>query len=432
MNAKEALSKKRRKNARMFASYKMISWDLLCFYSIQFLFYTRTKGITASEVLIVEGIYLIARILMQFPAIRITEKLGRKKSIVCGNIILIIYLLLLIIGKGVIGIVIADLFCALGFDIKALSETVLLYDSVATKGGGGLYTKIDSKGSSMYFMLDGICAMCSGYLFVYNNYLPIIICLCFIVVSTILSLKFSDIRKAKQKVKSEKQKEQGNEEIKTKKKEKTLLQTFKFILKSRRMQALVLFGIVFTSLFKSIDIYDSDILLSIGITAEQFTMIMGIFSIMGGFAISLQEKVQRRRNNRKLKYLSLTYVSSCILIGIITSYVTSNIAIPWVLMLMGIQKMERANWLVLENKYLKNFTKEKNRSKLTFAYSFITILIAGTFAILAGLLLNKATIQTAFLLVSIAGFGAIVLVLDFMKTRIGLKPSKYNKEDINF
>ena len=37
------LKKIRRKNAKLYPVYKMFSWDLLCFYSIEFLFYTITK-----------------------------------------------------------------------------------------------------------------------------------------------------------------------------------------------------------------------------------------------------------------------------------------------------------------------------------------------------------------------------------------------------
>ena len=59
--------------------------------------------------------------------------------------------------------------CAFGYGIKNLSEGNLLYDSVATKGGDGLYTKIDSKGGSMYYILEGTASLIAGYLFVINN-----------------------------------------------------------------------------------------------------------------------------------------------------------------------------------------------------------------------------------------------------------------------
>lgn len=145
MKNKKEISEIRRKNAKLYPIYKMFSWDLLFFYSIEFLFYTITKNITPSEVLMINGVYLTVRLLCQIPAVAISDFLGKKKSIVLGNILLIIYLALLMCSVGSIGIIIAKFFFALGYDIKMISEANLLYDSVATKGGDGLYSKLDAR-----------------------------------------------------------------------------------------------------------------------------------------------------------------------------------------------------------------------------------------------------------------------------------------------
>ena len=177
MKSRKELNKIRRKNAKLYPIYKMFSWDLLFFYSIEFLFYTITKKVTASEVLVINGFYLLFKIIMQIPAVTITDFLGKRKSIILGNILLIFYALGLLILPGAIGIIIADLIFSLGDNIKTIAEGNLLYDSVATKGGEGLYSKLDAKGGSWYYILDGIASLTAGYLFVINNYIPIFICL---------------------------------------------------------------------------------------------------------------------------------------------------------------------------------------------------------------------------------------------------------------
>ena len=188
-----SLVRKRRKNARIYPIYKMFSWDLLFFYSIQFLFCTITKKVSASELLIINGFYYLFRIIGQIPAVTITDFIGKRKSIILGNIFLIIFLLILLFVPGAMSIVIANLFFAIGYDMKVLAESNLLYDSVATKGGEGLYSKIDARGGSLYYILDGITSLSAGYFFVINNYLPIIICLIFVCISTILAFGFQDI-----------------------------------------------------------------------------------------------------------------------------------------------------------------------------------------------------------------------------------------------
>lgn len=202
MKSRKELNKIRRRNAKLYPIYKMFSWDLLFFYSIEFLFYTITKKVTASEVLVINGFYLLFKIIMQIPAVTITDFLGKRKSIILGNILLIFYALGLLILPGAIGIIIADLIFSLGYNIKTIAEGNLLYDSVATKGGEGLYSKLDAKGGSWYYILDGIASLTAGYLFVINNYIPIFICLLFIAISTILSFRFEDVYEPKEMAKN--------------------------------------------------------------------------------------------------------------------------------------------------------------------------------------------------------------------------------------
>ena len=150
------MSKKRRNNAILYPIYKMFSWDLLCYYSIEFLFLTITKGLSASQVLMLTSVYIISKIIFQIPAVAISDYIGKRKSMILGNIFVAIYLILLIYSPNVSWIMIAMLFCGFGYDLKIISEGNLLYDSVSTRGGDGIYTKIDSKGSSGYYILDTI------------------------------------------------------------------------------------------------------------------------------------------------------------------------------------------------------------------------------------------------------------------------------------
>ena len=47
----------RKVNARLYPIYKMISWDLLFYYSIIYLFLTQAKGFSASQVLLAEAAF---------------------------------------------------------------------------------------------------------------------------------------------------------------------------------------------------------------------------------------------------------------------------------------------------------------------------------------------------------------------------------------
>ena len=427
MENRKEINKIKRKNAKLYPIYKMFSWDLLFFYSIEFLFYTITKKVTASEILIINGFYLLFRIAMQIPAVAFTDLLGKRNSIILGNFLLIVYMLILLCAPGPISIIIADFVFALGYDIKTIAESNLLYDSVSTRGGEGLYSKLDAKGGSWYYILDGISSLVAGYLFVINNYIPMIICLGFIIISTILSFGFKDIYKVKKHHKlniglSNTLKEYGND----------LKNSFKFILNSKRMKAFILFQVVFYSVIEIVDTYNSDLLINIGIPEEQFSMIFAVLILIGGISLSLKETIEKKFENRTLAFISLMYIGACIIIGAVTTLLNGKIIIPIVLIMFAIQKVTTSIWYILEAKYLKNFTKEQIRNKITFTYEFVGGIVASIFSILGGVLLKVLNVENAFLIVGLLALASMVVALDYMRTRFGLKPGEYKKEDIEF
>lgn len=167
---KKEETKAKRRNAKIFPIYKMLSWDLLFFYSTQYLFYTQVKGLTAGEILKVDAFYPLFIIIMQLPAAIVGDLLGRKKSIVMGNIMIVLYVLILIFLPGIASVFIANIIFAFGYSIKSLQETNMLYDSTATKGGEGLYPKINAKGASGYYILDGIASLVSR-IFICNKWI---------------------------------------------------------------------------------------------------------------------------------------------------------------------------------------------------------------------------------------------------------------------
>lgn len=415
----------RRNNAKLYPIYKMFSWDLLCFYSIEFLFYTMTKGVTASEVLIATAFYILAKIVMQIPAVTINDILGRRKGIIIGNCLILLYLIVLILAPGMIGIIIAHFICALGYDIKTIAETNLLYDSVSTKGGEGLYSKLDAKGASWYYWIDGIACISAGYLFVINNYLPIFVCMIFVMISTILSFRFKDVYPADK---------QENKKISKVIKEYSsdLKTSVKFIVKSNRMKSYIIFGSIFYGIISIIDIYKSDLLVSKGIPEEQYSMIYAILVLLAGMSVMLSRKVEKKFKNRTLTFISLVYVGACIIIGIISNVCTNSLAIPIIIFMYAILRMCTAIWYVLEYKYLKNFTTEEIRNKIMFTYELIGCSVASILSVIGSFILEKFEVHQAFLLVSLASLIGIVLSLDYMRTRFGLRPKDYKKEDIEF
>ena len=67
--------KKKQKNVKLYPKYKMLSWDMLFYYAIIFLFFTETKGISAADVLLAESFYPLFKVLLLMPSTIVIDKI---------------------------------------------------------------------------------------------------------------------------------------------------------------------------------------------------------------------------------------------------------------------------------------------------------------------------------------------------------------------
>ena len=127
-------------NTRLYPIYKMISWDLLFYYSIIFLFLTQAKGFSASQVLLGEAFFTASCLFLQIPIGILVDNIGKKKSLIFANVCMCLFSLILIFLHDFNQLLLAYFIDAIGYVIKCVCETNILYDSLPKgKKRGGLY-----------------------------------------------------------------------------------------------------------------------------------------------------------------------------------------------------------------------------------------------------------------------------------------------------
>lgn len=62
----------------------------------------------------------------------------------------------------------------------------------------------------------------------------------------------------------------------------------------------------------------------------------------------------------------------------------------------------------------------------------IVCLTTGIISLIGAKILDNVNIKYAILLVSLGGLAIMIVILDYMRKRFGLKPKQYAKEDIRF
>lgn len=414
--------KEYKNNIKLFPIYKATSWDLLFFYTMLFLFLTQVKGISAADVLLAESTYPIFKCIFLIPCTMLISRIGKRKSLIYANLINAFSVAAFMLSTNLTGIIIAQFFSAIAFCIKGIAETNLLYNSLPkSEKRGSEFSKIDAKGTAWYYYLDAITSVLSGFFYVVNPYIPMTLALLNCFISIFLSYKFTEI------------KEENDKKVSTSNYIKDLKFSFKYMFKSARLKYLIIFGATFSGLLGVLVSLRSGTLEEIGVPEQYFGIIFAILGIVSGIASKNQHKFHNHFRNKTLAILSVPTVVSCMLVGLIVvlkfPYI---ITLVITLMLFMVQFIAKGPFYTLIKRYLNNFTTISLRDKISSCYNLIEGIIRSAISLFASFLLKGSSSAGTMCIIGCVLTIVVVLLLDKMSHKVGLKPEEYKKSDIEF
>ena len=409
-------------NVRLFPIYKATSWDLLFFYTILFLFLTQVKGISAADVLLAEAIYPIFKFLFLMPSTILIEKIGKRKSLIFANFVNAFSILCFMISSDLIHLIFAQFFSAIAFVIKGVAETNLLYDSLPKdEKRGSRFSKIDGKGGAAYYYLDAIASVIAGFLYVVNPYIPFVLCLIVCIISALLSYKFVEVESITKTKTS------------TRKYVKELKSSFGHMLQSDRLKYLLIFGAIFSGLISALVSLRSGSLEELGVPEQYFGVIFAVLGLISGISSRNQFRFHNRFHNKTLAVLAIPTTVSCILIGLaIMLQLPYTVTLIIVLLLFAIQFIAKGPFYTLIRRYLNNFTTTTLRGKISSCYNLIESLARSLISLFASFLLRYIDTAGTICIIGCVLTIILVLLLDKMKHKVGLKPEEYKKSEIEF
>lgn len=404
--------------------YKMISWDLLFFYPIIYLFLIQVKNFSASQVLLIDAFFTAACFIMQIPLGLLIDKIGKKNSVIFANFCLCLFMIILMITKTYTQLFIAYFVFALGYVIKGICEINILYDSLPKgKKRGKLYSKIDGIGTSRYYIIDAVTSVIAGFLFVINPYLPLILCLIANIIATILSTKF----KHTQTIKKE-------EELKESSKEyfKDLKDAIKFSLISKRMLCLLIIFGMMSGLYYNWGTVRNGVLTQVQLPEQYFGIVYALIQVVAAICSGMQNIIHKKFRNKTLTVLGLSTVIIFIVIGILATSnvgtIKTGIIISLFLVIGGIKGV----YNVLIYRYLNNFTNSQVRAKLAIVRNVVYNIFTIGISLFVAWILSFTTASNSIIILGIISIIALILLLYYMKDRVGLKPENYSDEDLKY
>lgn len=422
MKTKDEVQKMRKRNMKMYPTYKALGWDYLFYYSIDFLFLTQVKNISPANVLLANSLKSLFGIFLQIPASVIVEFLGRKNSIILGNILNCLYIFIFIMTGNVFDLILAKFISSLAFSIKEIAEPGLLNVSIPpSKYKSSIFAKINSKGAASFYILSAISKIIAGFLFEINGYIPMICSLVALIIVTIISMFFIEP--------IEKQKNSGNKDI-IKEQFKNIEDGFKFILKSERLKALIVATSLISSFLTVLLTYNTSLLQEIETPSYIIGIVAALFSLSSSIASKKQSEITNKFKNRTIMVIALMASVSTLFAGILGLKASEfPILIYIIVMLFLVGKFAHGMFYTIMDRYFRNFTNKNIDTKIFAVKNLFKELVSAIMGIMSSFLLDKFTTAYCMIIFGIVFTIVYILMGQYMKTRVGLNPEEYSKEE---
>lgn len=414
--------KMRKRNMKIFPLYKALAWDYLFYYTIDFLFLTQVKNMSAATVVLKEAFYSFFSIILQIPANIVIEVLGRRNSIILANILNCLYMLVLMLSRNLGDLIFAEFICAIAFSIKDSAQPSLLGASIPpSRYKSKIYSSINARGASTYYALNAISKILSGFLFTINGYLPMTCSLIVLVIATIMSTAFIEpVKKTKVKV----------DEVLGKEQLKETKDGFIYILKSERLKALILCAALIAALITISNTYHVSLLEDLKVSAAAIGIISAVGSFLSSFASRMQDQFHRRLRNKSLLTLAYLLSIGCFAAGVfgIVSQ-TYRVFIAVIVITSSMHKFCEGMYHNLIDKYLSNFANKHIDTRIFSANQLFVNIIKTIVGMFSAFLIDKMATTYCMIIMGIVFTVFYILLGNYMKTRVGLKPEQYSKEE---
>lgn len=432
MSKTNTLEKNKKHNLKLYFLYKAFSWDLLFYYAISFMFLNTYKGLSAAEIIFADSFYPFFKVLLQIPATLFVEKTDKRTGLIVGNLALFIYVLFVLGCNSMYIMIIGNIFMALGFVLKNLCESNLVYDSLPKSNKKQkIFSKIDGKSSAAYYVLEALSCGASGFLYNINPNIPIIACLLCTLFSVILSHLFIEVEDITNP--DENHIKIKNAKIGFKKYIRDLKNAFKFIFSSPRLKSLIYFNAIFMAIIYLLISYRRSLLSEMGVSAQNIGLIFAVLELLSSIASAYTSKINKKLKNKSLTYLSLYFIFSIIVSGLVVVLtVPYNVELSIVILMLAIQFLAKGPYYTLIKQYLSSFSSSTMRIKIFSANNLIEGIITGIISFIGSWLLLFTDTAHASIIIGCSSFIIVIILLEYMSSRVGLDPEKYTKKDIEF
>ena len=198
------------------------------------------------------------------------------------------------------------------------------------------------------------------------------------------------------------------------------------------MRSLLIFFALVLGLFYNMTTLRSSVLEQIQLPEQYFGIVFAISQIAASMCSRAQGLIHKKFRNKTLAYLGIPFTASCIIIGFLSMFNTSFMSTFIIIFLFVMQGAIKGPFNVLIYRYLNNFTNKKIRTKLATVRSMIYNIFSIAISLFGALLLNYTNASNSMIIIGCLSTIIIILLLDYMRDKVGLKPEEYSDNDLKY
>ena len=404
-----------KKNIRLYPIYTMFAYDLLFFYGVRMLFLTDVKGIADYQVVFSLSEFAIFTVIMQWPSTLLISKIGNRNGAILGNILNVIWGVLFIFIRDYKTLLLVTIITATANSLKNVSDTNILNDSIPeSPKKSDIFTSIDKRSYYEYCILSAISTIFAGYLYEINPYIPMFFCLVCSIIATIISFNFDDVKEEKT--------------ISIYQYISELKHGFKYTIKSKRMQALLLSTGVAWGIIVLLGIYQLSLLQSIGVKSAEIGIIFAVLELIKGLYSKKAIQFNNTFKNRSLTNILLTFGIGFILSGVVAILnINLGLKLSIIIVIFFIIGAINGIFLILAKRYLNSFASDKILISIYAERSISDNLARTIITAIGSYILTICNIYVAMIIVGFIILIGTFLLSIYMKNKLGIYNQKNNK-----
>lgn len=349
--------KELKRNVKVYPWYRAFDYDMLFLWTISILYLTGVKGLSYSQVILLDSIFMLSAFLLQVPISKIIQKIGRVRSAQISGVTMLVFTLIYIFGNSFPIFILANVIYGIGASFRNVSDAEILSLTLKKLRKSNEFGKIEGKALFIYYITEGITAIFAGYMYEYvSPYSPLIGTAIFSLIVICLAFVLKEPVEQEDLERLENQKEREP--------------SYKTLLKRPFVIWMMVFCFCIYGLLSMHSSLSKMYLQNIEVPAYLFGYIFCGFKLLAGFASKFEFKYELVRGVRSLITFSVVAILSFTTCGIVYAISPNSWAsIVVIVMVFATQNISRAGYRIAVKNYINACVSKNSLNKVLSLYS---------------------------------------------------------------